>query len=159
MLRRATAGSSVHDVNRLVFLQVVLTAIACAGPEPAPVEIGLDARARELVDRYRAAHEAGDLDALKALVHWGDSTEDTRERIEIRLARGLGLEIRSIEFRPLTGSEDFEVGEYGPGLEVAGWLAVIFVPPPEDARFFGVAFVVGELDGGLALCVAEPNPR
>ncbi len=109
-----------------------------------------------LVEKYRAAHEARDVEALKALVHWEGGSERTREIIEQRLIRHLNLEIKSIEFRQLTGDEEFENLGYRPNLEPAGWLVMFFKPPREDSRFFGKSFVVGEDDGEYFITVAEP---
>lgn len=109
-----------------------------------------------LVEKYRAAHEARDVEALKALVHWEGGSERTREIIEHRLIRHLNLKIKSIEFRPLTGDENFENFGCRPNLEPAGWLAMFFEPPAEDSRFFGKSFVVGEKDEEYLITVAEP---
>lgn len=64
-----------------------------------------------LVERYRAAHEAREVEALKALVYWEGASDHTREVIEQRLIRHLNLEIKIIKFRPLTGDENF--GNFG----------------------------------------------
>ena len=111
---------------------------------------------KALVDRYRAAHEARDVRALKALVYWEGVSERTREIIEKRLISHLNLKIKSIEFRPLTGDENFENFGYRPNLEPEGWLAMFFEPPKEDSRFFGKSFVVGEREGKYLITVAEP---
>ncbi len=97
-----------------------------------------------------------DVEALKALVHWEGGSERTREIIEQRLIRHLNLEIKTIEFRQLTGDEEFENLGYRPNLEPAGWLAMFFKPPRGDSRFFGKSFVVGEDDGEYFITVAEP---
>lgn len=109
-----------------------------------------------LVEKYRAAHEARDVEALKALVYWDGATDRTHEIIEQRLIRHLNLKIKSVEFRPLTGDENFENFAFRPNLEPAGWLAMFFEPPAEDSRFFGKSFVVGEKDGEYLITIAEP---
>ena len=108
-----------------------------------------------LVERYRAAHEARDVEALKALVYWEGASDRTREIIEQRLIRHLNLEIKIIEFRPLTGEEKFENLGYRPNLEPAGWLAMFFEPPKGDSRFFSKSFIVGEKEGEYLITVAE----
>lgn len=110
-----------------------------------------------LVEKYRAAHEARDVEALKALVNWENGSERTREIIEHRLILHLNLKIKSIEFRPLTGDEKFENFGYRPNLEPAGWLAMFFEPPAGDSRFFGKSFVVGEKHGEYFITLAEPT--
>lgn len=109
-----------------------------------------------LVEKYRAAHEIRDVEALKALVYWEGGSERTREMIEQRLVLHLNLEIDSIEFRPRTGGEEFELSGYRPNLEPVGWLVIVFEPPKRDSRFFGKSFVVGEKDGEYMITVAEP---
>ena len=109
-----------------------------------------------LVEKYRAAHEARDVEALKALVYWEGASERTREIIEQRLIRHLNLKIKSIEIRPLTSDENFENLGYRPNLEPAGWLAMFFEPPKGDSRFFGKSFIVGEKEGEYLITVAEP---
>ena len=113
-------------------------------------------KGKALVDSYRAAHEARDVRALNALVYWEGASERTREIIEKRLISHLSLKIKSIEFRPLTGDENFENFGYRPNLEPAGWLAMFFEPPKEDSRFFGKSFVVCEREGKYLITVAEP---
>ncbi len=110
-----------------------------------------------LVEKYKAAHEARDVDALKALVNWKGGSERTREIIEHRLALHLNLKIKSIEFRPLTGDENFENFGYRPNLEPAGWLVMFFEPPSGDSRFSGKSFVVGEKHGEYFITLAEPT--
>ena len=66
------------------------------------------------------------------------------------------IQIKSIEFRPLTGDENFENSGYRPNLEPAGWLAMFFEPPAGDSRFFGKSFIVGEKDGEYLITLAEP---
>lgn len=68
----------------------------------------------------------------------------------------MNLEIKRIEFRPLTNDEEFEKFGYRPNLEPAGWLAMFFKPPNEGSRFFGKSIVVGEQDGEYFIIVAEP---
>jgi hypothetical protein len=109
-----------------------------------------------LVEKYRAAHEARDVGALKALVYWEGASERTREIIEQRLIRHLNLVIKSIEFIPLTDDKNFENFGYRPNLEPAGWLAMFFEPPNGDSRFFGKSFIVGEKQGEYLITVAEP---
>jgi hypothetical protein len=112
-----------------------------------------------LVEKYGAAHEARYVEALKALVYWEGSSKRTREIIEQRLVRHLNLEIKRIEFRPLSGDEEFDNRGYRPNLKPVGWLAIFFKPPKGDSRFFSKSFVVGEKDGGYIITVAEPAHR
>jgi len=109
-----------------------------------------------LVERYRAAHMARDVEALKALVYWEGASDRTREIIEQRLIRHLNLEIKIIEFRPLTGEDKFENLGYRPNLEPVCWLAMFFEPPDGDSRFFSKSFIVGKKDGKYLITVAEP---
>lgn len=113
-------------------------------------------KGEKLVEKYSAAHEVRDVEALRALVYWEGASERTREIIEQRLILHLNLEIESIEFRPLAGDEEFEKFGYRPNLEAVGWLAIFFVPPKGDSRFFGKSFVIGESDGKYHITVAEP---
>lgn len=109
-----------------------------------------------LVEKYRIAHESRDVEALKAIVHWEGASERTREIIEQRLALHLNLEIISIEFRPLSGDEEFDKLGYRPNLIPVGWLAIFFEPPKEDSRLFAKSFVVGEKSGEYFISIAEP---
>ena len=113
-------------------------------------------KAEALIEKYRVAHEARDVEALKAFVYWEGASDRTREIIEQRLIRHLNLEINIIEFRPLTGEEKFKNPGYRPNLKPAGWLAMFFEPPKGDSRFFGKSFVVGEKDGEYLIIMAEP---
>ena len=109
-----------------------------------------------LVDKYRTAHESKDVEALKAIVHWEGGSDRTREIIEQRLTLHLNLEIQSIEFRSLSGDEEFDKFGYRPNLLPVGWLAIFFEPPKEDSRLFAKSFVVGEKNGEYFICIAEP---
>jgi len=109
-----------------------------------------------LVEQYRLAHEAKDPEALRKLVYWEGSSERTREIIGQRLIRYLDLRIKKIAFRPLTGEENFENLGYRPNIEPVGWLAIFFIPPEQDSRFFGKSFVVGEKNGKYWITVAVP---
>ncbi len=108
------------------------------------------------VEKYRAAHEARDVEALKALVHWKGASERTRETIEQRLIRHLDRKIKSIEIRPLTSDKKFETHAYRPTLEPAGWLLISFKPQRGDSNRLSAFFVVGEDDGEYFITVAEP---
>ena len=112
-----------------------------------------------LAQRYREAHEAGDLQALEALVNWEGATERTRDMIESRLRRFLGRPIRSIEMRAATGSEQFASQRFRPNLKPVGWLVISFEPTADDAWSRGLVFVVGEQDGERLITVAVPSPR
>jgi len=108
-----------------------------------------------LAEEYRTAHDASDVDALKALVCWEGATDRTRETITERLARHNGRQVESIEFRELSGTVQFELGGYMPNLKPVGWLVVYFEHDPYDTRVFSTFFVVGELEGRYMIAVAE----
>jgi hypothetical protein len=110
-----------------------------------------------LLERYRAAHEAGDVEALKALVCWEGGSNRTREILEQRQILHLNLEIDNNELRPLTGDEEFEKLGYRPNLQPAGWLVISFKPPRGDSRFLGKSFVVGEKNDEYLITVAAPT--
>ena len=111
--------------------------------------------AQALVAQYQAAQQEGDIEALKRLVFWDGATQYTRETIEKRLTRHLDLEIKRIEFRPLTGDENFDTPRYHPNLKPVGWLVIFFRPPDGDSRFIGESFVVGEKNGEYFITVAR----
>lgn len=114
-----------------------------------------DNRAGNLISRYRAAHQSGDLKLLQDLVVWGHAEKRTHEKITQRLGQYLNLTIRKIEYRP--ASDDYEYQFYGaePSLNPVGWLVVTFDDPKDDLRYKGVSFLVGEHGDVYAITVAE----
>ena len=123
----------------------------------APATLLAADQAETLIQEYRVAHEAQDIAALMDLVHWEDASGRTRKMIEQRLALHLELEIDNIEFRPLTGDENFQKLGFRPNLEPVGWLAMFFKPPKDNSRFFAKSFVIGEKDGLYLITIARPD--
>ena len=68
--------------------------------------------------KYRQAHEAGDLQALMALVYWEGSTERTRELIVKKLKKYLGYSIKEIEVRPLCALGEGQGLAFGSAVKV-----------------------------------------
>ena len=114
-----------------------------------------DNRAGNLISRYRAAHQSGDLKLLQELVVWGYAEKRTREKITQRLGKYLNLPIRNIKYRPTP--DDYEYQFYGaePSLKPVGWLAVTFADQKNELRYRGVSFIVGEHGGVYAITVAQ----
>jgi len=108
-----------------------------------------------LAASYRAAHEAGDVEALKALVDWEGANESTREKIIERLNRYIGRPVETIEFQELSGPERAELSGYMPNLKPVGILVMYFEHDPEDTRLFTMIFVVGERDGRYLITITK----
>ena len=154
--RMGSCGALPRRVATLALAAGALLAIGCrVGAAGRQSTGGPLPPADRLIARYRAAHEADDLHALAALVVRDGADEGARERVLDQFERVRGLEIRDVQFVPLTGDTGFDPGRYRSNLEPVGWLAASFVTPPEDSRAFHAIFVVGERDGEYRIAVAE----
>ena len=78
-----------------------------------------------LIHRYRWAHDAADMEALKQIVYWEGATESIYELNRVRLLEGIILPIKEVAFRPLKGLISFDT-QYKANLEPIGWLSITF---------------------------------
>jgi hypothetical protein len=109
-----------------------------------------------LIQRYRGAHDAADLEALKQLVFWEGATESTIELITARLQEGIKLPIKEVIFRPLKESMSFDTQGYKTNLEPIGRLAITLEDRSAEKKLVSKTFMVGEKDGQFLITVARP---
>jgi hypothetical protein len=139
---------------RLALLALLALGLAgCRGAAESP---------DELAARYQEAHEAGDLDALRALVFWEGVDELTRSSVERQIEKELGRGIESVRVEPL--SEGFALEytldgvTYRPNLEPVRRLRIEFTESEEGEAITStsVSFLVGEREGAYLITASAP---
>jgi hypothetical protein len=150
-------GSMTKRSVRLALVALLALGLAgCRGAAESP---------DELAARYQEAHEAGDLDALRALVFWEGVDELTRSSVERQIEKELGRGIESVRVEPL--SEGFALEytldgvTYRPNLAPVRRLRIEFTQSEESEEgetitSASISFLVGEREGAYLITASAP---
>jgi hypothetical protein len=142
-------------VKRFVLLLVAAAVMLGAAPaEPAGFA--------ELAAAFRAAHQAGDIQAFKKIICWDGVDGPTRASVLGSIQEDFGGSIEKISFDPLKPDDPLEYELHGvtyrPNLQPIGWLVVQFhwvgvAARPSATR---TQYLVGRKDGHLLIASAAP---
>jgi hypothetical protein len=150
-------GSMTKRSVRLALVALLALGLAgCRGAAESP---------DELAARYQEAHEAGDLDALRALVFWEGVDELTRSSVERQIEKELGRGIESVRVESL--SEGFALEytldgvTYRPNLAPVRRLRIEFTQSEESEEgetitSASISFLVGEREGAYLITASAP---
>jgi hypothetical protein len=121
--------------------------------------------AEELARRYRSAHAARNVEAVKRLFYWGASTAASRELVSTFITQDVAHDIKTVSVVPL---EPTDVTQYTQGgvvyrmtLAPTAKLRIDFVPRRANGGQYNseqTTYFIGERSGEYWLLTAEPAP-
>lgn len=131
-----------------------LFAAAIAVPTARAAELPTEPEA--LVETIRAAIEAKDYEALRALVYWEGAGKIKQRIVRFQLNRGLGRKIRAITFEPFPkGGFDGvnATGKLAPNMDVTNRVRVVYDEPVIETtgKRPTAVFLVGKIDGAYRI--------
>ena len=147
-----------------VVMALPLTLVAqtdSSSPLPAPPR-----SLEQLAERYRRAHDAHDIRAIKGLFYWGASTERTRTLVGSFIEQDVSNLVRKVSVVGLDSSDHFQYIQdgvaYRTTLPPTAKLRIDFLPRSARGGTYKseqTYYFIGARNGDFWLLTAEPVPR
>ncbi len=141
-------------------LATLLALIAITGCESKTTPAFTTGRTQaQLIDEYKQAHDARDIDAMMKLVYWGETANDDHSMKRNVFIADFDSEITSVTIEPLKADALLEYTRNGvtwrPTLPPIGWLTITF--EVGESGNAGTSVLVAEKDGSHHIVFAAPS--
>ncbi len=143
-------------------LATLLALIAITGCESKTTPAFTTGRTQaQLIDEYKQAHDARDIDAMMKLVYWGPAAADDHTMERDVFTNDFDSEIQSVTIEPIEAGATLEYTRegitWGPTLPPIGRLTIKF--KVEESGNAGTSVLVAEKDGSHHIVFAAPTKK